>query len=119
MNRGVERPIAERVISTAQRAVRDWTPALSEFLTPPESAAMLATLRNLPDLRVAAWGGYPDAERTAILCAHSETVDSPEEVVVLMKDQLVLFKLVGNFEFDNGKLISPVTPVSSEHATMG
>lgn len=76
---------------------------MSEFLTPPESAAMLNTLTTLSDVRVVAWGGYEDAERTAVLCAHAQMVDSLTDVLSMAGEQLVLLKISGNFEFDKGK----------------
>lgn len=102
VNRGVERSTAERVVSGARRALRDWTGTVSEFLTPPESAAMTATLSTLADIQVACWGGYEDAERTALLCAHEEIADSDGAMIDLLRDQFVLFKVAGNFEFDKG-----------------
>lgn len=104
VSRGVERPLAERVISGAQTAVRDWTYTVSDFLTPPESAALVMTISALPDIQVMSWGGYEDADRTAVLCAHSDIADTQEALLSLTQDQFVLLKLTGNFESSKGTM---------------
>lgn len=102
VNRGVDREVATRVIESAQRAVRDWTSIPTEFLTPPESAALTPALDSIADLNSLPWGGFEDAERRAFFLAHSEVVSDDAILKQLAEEQLVLLKVVGNFEFDKG-----------------
>lgn len=101
-NRGVERDIANRVIGNAQRAVRDWTVVMSEFLTPPESVSVQAAIESLPDVRTLSWGGYDDAERRAIFIAHAEAVPTHDLLKDFANEQLAVLKIAGNFEFSKG-----------------
>jgi len=118
VNRGVERGIAERVIASTDRAAREWTTSVSEFLTPPESAAMRFVTSSLPDVQVACWGGYEDAERTAIVSAHADIADTPEAVIPLVQEDLALLVVSGNFEHEKGtkihSFISRISHVSAK-----
>lgn len=104
VNRGVERSVAERVVKGAQTAIRDWTYTVSDFLSPPESAALTTTISAMSGVQVMSWGGYRDAERTAVLCAHNEIASTPEILLSLLQDQFVLLKLTGNFESSKGRM---------------
>lgn len=103
VNRGVDRVVAEKAVSSAERAIRDWMCTVSDFLTPPESATLVEVLSSLSDVTVRFWGGYPDAERTVIVAAHAEMAESAEELLPLVEDQLVLLRVDGNFEFAKGR----------------
>lgn len=102
--RGVDKTIASRVLETAQRAVRDWSICITEFLTPPESATMSFVLSNMPNLHVIPWGGYDDAERTVLALAHAEVCENREDLPLLIADQLALLRVSGDFEKQSGKL---------------
>lgn len=104
VNRGVERSVAERVVTGAQNAIRDWTYTASDFLSPPESAALANTISTIPNIQVMSWGGYEDAERTAVICAHNEIGSTPDILLSLLQDQFVLLKLTGNFESSKGRI---------------
>jgi hypothetical protein len=101
--RGVSREIAERVFSLAERAVRDWTAFTSEFLTPPEADAIIATFSEMADVSVEAWGGYPSAERRAVVVARTDIVEVGEEgsAQKLAGEDLVVLSVTGNFLFDS------------------
>lgn len=101
-NQGVDREIAQRVLSVAQRAVRDWSVNSSEFLTPPESAAMQTAVSSLAGARALPWGGYDDAERRCLFVGHAETITSDEQFLAIADEQLVLLKILGNFEYEKG-----------------
>lgn len=103
VNRGVDREIAQRVLECVDRAGREWTTTVSEFLTPPESAAMRLTASNLADVQVTSWGGYEDAERSAIAAAHADIADNPDAVISLVQEELALLVIKGNFEYEKGK----------------
>ena len=102
--RGVDKIIASHVLETAERVVREWSMCITEFLTPPESAAMSFVLSNMPDLHVIPWGGYADAERTVLALSHAEVCENREDLPMLIADQLALLKVSGDFEKQNGKL---------------
>lgn len=111
-NQGVEREVASRVIGNAQRAVRDWTAVMSEFLTPPESVSVQAAIESLPDVRLLTWGGYDDAERRALFIAHAEAVPTDELLKDFANEELAVLKINGNFEHSKGKpLLTWITPI--------
>lgn len=52
--------------------MRNWTYDRSEFLTPPESAAVVEVLGDAKGLMVRFWGGYEEAERGVVVMAHEK-----------------------------------------------
>lgn len=101
-NQGVDREVAARVIDLAQRTIRDWSTSTSDFLTPPESVTILTAVESLADGRALPWGGYDDAERRALFISHADVVTDNETLQQLANEQLVLLKIVGNFEIEKG-----------------
>lgn len=102
-NSGVERDLAKRVVEGAQRAVREWTTVQSEFVTPPESVALETAVGSLPDVCVLPWGGYDEAERRMLFVAHAEVAPSTSTLLQLAKEQVVLLRIIGDFENVKGK----------------
>lgn len=109
VNQGVDRDVAARVLAMAQRSVRDWTVSASDFLTPPESAALETAVLTIADACAVSWGGYEDAERRVLFVAHAEMVPDTDGLKQLAGKQLVLLKIMGNFEFDKGIFQQPVS----------
>lgn len=109
VNQGVDREVAAQVLAMAQRSVRDWTVNASDFLTPPESAALETAVQAIADTCAVSWGGYDDAERRVLFVAHAETVPDMDGLKQLAGEQLVLLKIMGNFEFDKGIFLQPVS----------
>lgn len=108
--RGVDRIIAQNVLSSAKSALRDWRCVVSDFLTPPESAALVATLAQLPRLSAHAWGGYPDAERTAVICAHEDVAEDTAQLLQLAAPQFALLSIAGDFESGKGTVAPTTSP---------
>lgn len=106
ISRGASRASAEKTISGARAAARDWRCVVSDFLSPPDAAALVTTLSTVPRLRVAAWGGYDDAERTAVVCAHEELVDDDVGIVDSVREEFVLLHVDGEFAGAKGALSS-------------
>lgn len=105
VNRGVDRVVAEMAVSHAERAIREWTCTVSDFLTPAESAALVEVLSSLSDVTVRFWGGYAEAERGVIVAAHAEIAGGTEELLKLVEDELVLLRIEGKFEYERGRLL--------------
>jgi photosystem II S4 domain protein len=100
-NRGVPREVADRVLSLAERAIRDWTAVTSEFVTPPEADALVATLGEMADVHADAWGGYPSAERRVVVVARSDVACGEDGgAQSLVGNNIALLAVTGNFLFD-------------------
>lgn len=102
---GVEPALARNIIMLAEKSVREWSFSTTDFLTPPESAALNMALSAMPNLTVTPWGGYDDAERTVLLFAHEEVCDIGS-IVDMAKENDVMscVKISGDFEGKNGKV---------------
>jgi photosystem II S4 domain protein len=90
-----------RVLDLGEQALKTWQVVWSDFLSPPEIAEVQARLRNLTELQVGAWGGYPQAERQRLALARSEVgldvrdpKPDPEGI------PLAAIQIQGNFLFD-------------------
>jgi photosystem II S4 domain protein len=90
--RGVPRETADRVLSRASAALRDWSAVVTDFLTPPESEALAEALGGVADLCVERWGGY----------ARADVAEAVEDgrLHELVADKVVALAIEGNFLFD-------------------
>lgn len=101
---GVDVAVARRVINAADTSLRDWNCQISPFLTPLESGTMIKAVQAVPNIVATTWGGYSDAERCVIVTGHGDIAES-ENLVEMVADKLVLVRISGNFEFDQGTLM--------------
>ncbi|MEH1848284.1 MAG: photosystem II S4 domain protein [Nostoc sp.] len=93
--KGVEnRDSVARVIDQAEQAIKTWEVVLTDFLSPPELAEIQRVFNRLTEVQLAAWGGYPQAERQRIAIARSELPLYQSQV------SLVAVEIAGNFLFD-------------------
>jgi len=93
--KGVEnRDSLARVIDQAEQAIKTWEVVLTDFLSPPELAEIQRVFSRLTEVQLAAWGGYPQAERQRIAIARSELPLDQSQV------SLVAVEIAGNFLFD-------------------
>ncbi|MBN3899052.1 MAG: photosystem II S4 domain protein [Nostoc sp.] len=93
--KGVEnRDSVARVIDQAEQAIKTWEVVLTDFLSPPELAEIQRVFNRLTEVQLAAWGGYPQAERQRIAIARSELPLDQSQV------SLVAVEIAGNFLFD-------------------
>lgn len=93
--KGVEnRDSLARVIDQAEQAIKTWEVVLTDFLSPPELAEIQRVFNRLTEVQLAAWGGYPQAERQRIAIARSELPLDQSQV------SLVAVEIAGNFLFD-------------------
>ncbi|MDZ8227660.1 photosystem II S4 domain protein [Nostoc sp. ChiVER01] len=93
--KGVEnRDSVARVIDQAEQAIKTWEVILTDFLSPPELAEIQRVFNRLTEVQLAAWGGYPQAERQRIAIARSELPLDQSQV------SLVAVEIAGNFLFD-------------------
>lgn len=83
-----------RVIDLAEQALRTWEVVCTDFVSPPVLIEIQRSFSRLTELKILAWGGYPQAERQRIGIARS---DLPLEM-----DQIPLAAIAveGNFLFD-------------------
>ncbi|MEH2270204.1 MAG: photosystem II S4 domain protein [Nostoc sp.] len=93
--KGVEnRDSVARVIDQAEQAIKTWEVVLTDFLSPPELTEIQRVFNRLTEVQLAAWGGYPQAERQRIAIARSELPLDQSQV------SLVAVEIAGNFLFD-------------------
>ena len=86
------------VLPLAERALRDWQPALSDFLGPEEWLAIEPILAQQGDLHWCTCGGIEPAERQRLLLARRELPLSSASV------PFSLLLLQGNFLFEQAWL---------------
>jgi photosystem II S4 domain protein len=83
-----------RIFDLGDRALQTWETVYSDFLPPPEIAAVVSLFSKLTELHCVAWGGYPQAERQRLAISRAELPLAPEQV------ELALLEISGNFLFD-------------------
>jgi photosystem II S4 domain protein len=83
-----------RAIDLAEKALKNWEPICSSFLSPPEVAEVTTRFQSLAELHLLAWGGYPQAERQRLVLARTSLPLTPEEVPI------AALSIRGNFLFD-------------------
>lgn len=93
--KGVEhREEIARIIDLAEQAIRTWEVVLTDFLSPPLLAEVQQTFANLTEVKVLAWGGYPQAERQRLGIARAEIGLEQAQI------ELAALDIAGNFLFD-------------------
>ncbi|MDB9312469.1 photosystem II S4 domain protein [Spirulina sp. CS-785/01] len=93
--KGVEnREEVARVIDQAEQALRTWEIITTDFLSPPIFVEVEEKFRNLTEVELLGWGGYPQAERKRIAIARSEL---PLDSAMV---ELAALDIAGNFLFD-------------------
>jgi len=93
--KGVEnRETVARVIDLAEQAIKTWEVVITDFLSPPELAESQQIFSRLTEVRLVAWGGYPQAERQRLAIARAEVPLDSSHVAVAAVD------IAGNFLFD-------------------
>lgn len=93
--KGVEdREGMARVVDIAEQAVKTWEVVSTDFLSPPLQFEAEAKLKNLTEIEILFWGGYPQAERKCLGIARSEI---PLDASAI---ELSALDIAGNFLFD-------------------
>ncbi|GAB4364550.1 MAG: photosystem II S4 domain protein [Elainellaceae cyanobacterium] len=93
--KGIEnRETAVRIIDQAEQAIKTWEVVCTDFLSPPELADVQQMFSRLTEVELAAWGGYPQAERQRAAIARSDLPLDTSQVAVAVLD------VSGNFLFD-------------------
>jgi photosystem II S4 domain protein len=93
--KGVEhREEVARIIDLAEQAIRTWEVVLTDFLSPPLLAEVQQIFANLTEVKVLAWGGYPQAERQRLGIARAEIGLEQPQI------ELAALDIAGNFLFD-------------------
>ncbi|XVF70191.1 hypothetical protein PTKIN_Ptkin11bG0141300 [Pterospermum kingtungense] len=82
----------KRILEMARRAATRREVFHTDFLTPPVLKESMLVLEKLTDVKAAAQGGYPQAERCRISIGHPEVLTSDPDVVAAIK-------ITGNFSF--------------------
>ncbi|MEM9155075.1 MAG: photosystem II S4 domain protein [Cyanobacteria bacterium J06642_2] len=103
--RSVEhRETLARVLDLADRALRTWTVTQSNFLSPAEVGEIVPHLKQLTELEVVPWGGYPQAERQRLALARPSLLISEDESdphgIAKEYVGLAALDVRGNFLFD-------------------
>ena len=83
-----------RILDQAEQAIRTWEVILTDFLSPPELVEAQAIFKQLTEVHLLAWGGYPQAERQRLAIARAELPLDPSQISVAALD------IAGNFLFD-------------------
>ncbi len=83
-----------RVIDKAEQAIKNWEVVCTDFLSPPVKIEVQQVLKNLTEIELLDWGGYPQAERTRVGLARP---DIPLEQSSI---ELAALSIAGNFLFD-------------------
>ncbi len=88
------REVVARAIDLAEQAIKTWEVVETDFLSPPEIAAIADVFNRLSDIELIATGGYPQAERQRLGFCRSEVPFEPSQV------PLAAVQIAGNFLFD-------------------
>jgi photosystem II S4 domain protein len=83
-----------RVIDKAEQAIKNWEVVTTDFLSPPVVIEVQEIFKNLTEIQLIDWGGYPQAERKRIGLSR---LDIPLD---LSQIELVVLDIAGNFLFD-------------------
>ncbi|MBE9168243.1 photosystem II S4 domain protein [Pleurocapsales cyanobacterium LEGE 06147] len=93
--KGVEhREEVARVIDLAEQAIRTWEVVLTDFLSPPLLAEAREIFTQLTEIKILAWGGYPQAERQRLGISRAEIGLEQTQIALAALD------IAGNFLFD-------------------
>ncbi|MDJ0708567.1 MAG: photosystem II S4 domain protein [Leptolyngbyaceae cyanobacterium MO_188.B28] len=83
-----------RILDQAEQAIRTWEVILTDFLSPPELVEAQTIFKQLTEVHLLAWGGYPQAERQRLAITRAELPLDSSQVSVAALD------IAGNFLFD-------------------
>lgn len=83
-----------RVIDKAEQAMKTWELAVTDFLSPPVLAEIERIFPKLTEIKLATWGGYPQAERQRVGIMRAELSLEIEQI------PLTILDIAGNFLFD-------------------
>ncbi|MEA5469482.1 photosystem II S4 domain protein [Spirulina sp. 06S082] len=83
-----------RIIDRAEQALKTWEVTVTDFFSPPVVMEVRERFAKLTELKLLAWGGYPQAERQRIAIARSELPLEESQV------ELAAIDIAGNFLFD-------------------
>jgi photosystem II S4 domain protein len=84
-----------RIIDKAEQAIKTWEVVATDFISPPVAIEVQRIFKNLTEVVLLAWGGYPQAERQRIGIARSDLPIERSQIEVVALD------ISGNFLFDS------------------
>jgi photosystem II S4 domain protein len=84
-----------RIIDKAEQAIKTWEVVSTDFISPPVAIEVQRIFKNLTDVVLLAWGGYPQAERQRIGIVRSDLPIDRSQIEVIALD------ISGNFLFDS------------------
>ncbi|HEY9837113.1 MAG TPA: YlmH/Sll1252 family protein, partial [Vampirovibrionales bacterium] len=94
--KGVEnREEMARIVDLADRAIKTWEVAVTDFLSPIELMETQKVFNRLTEVHLMAFGGYPQAERQRVAIAR---IDLPLDATSV---PLAALEIAGNFLFDS------------------
>ena len=94
--KGVEnREQMARILDLADRAIKTWEVAQTDFLSPIELMETQTAFNRLTEVHLVAFGGYPQAERQRVAIARIDLPLDPTSV------PLAALEIAGNFLFDS------------------
>lgn len=70
-----------RILEQAQKADATWSTVCTDFYTPPVISDAMSVVRQLPGVACTSWGGYQQAERTRLVLAKEEMLDTQDAQV--------------------------------------
>ncbi|XTZ11150.1 MAG: YlmH/Sll1252 family protein, partial [cyanobacterium endosymbiont of Rhopalodia yunnanensis] len=83
-----------RIVDQAEIALKTWKIVVSDFLCPPVIAEVQGLFERLTEVKIVAWGGYPQAEQQRVGIARPEISLDASEI------PLTALCIAGNFLFD-------------------
>ncbi|XTZ12896.1 MAG: photosystem II S4 domain protein [cyanobacterium endosymbiont of Rhopalodia inflata] len=83
-----------RIVDQAEIALKTWEIVVSDFLCPPVIAEVQGLFERLTEVKIVAWGGYPQAEQQRVGIARPEISLDAYEI------PLTALCIAGNFLFD-------------------
>lgn len=93
--KGIEnRKEITQIIDKAEIAIKTWEVVVSDFLSPPVVAEAQNAFKQLTEIQIIIWGGYPQAERQRI------GISRPEIPLEQSQIPLAALDIAGNFLFD-------------------
>jgi photosystem II S4 domain protein len=83
-----------RILDKAEQAIKTWEVIATDFFSPPVLIEVQQIFKNLTELEMLTWGGYPQAERQRVGVVRSDLAIDRSQVEVAALD------ISGNFLFD-------------------
>jgi photosystem II S4 domain protein len=94
LKRAENREAVARAIDAAERAIKTWEVAATDFLSPPEWIEITSLFSKLTEINTIGWGGYPQAERQRLGICRGELPFEESQI------PLACIEIAGNFLFD-------------------